>query len=306
MDNEIIEKYRLAGKITAGALEFAKSKITEGYSLLKLADEIEAYIMEQGAKPAFPANISINDAAAHFSPDSSCELTFRRGDVAKIDCGAQIDGYIGDSAITVEIGTNEKMVLIQSSKMALQEAIEVVKDEIEVGRIGEVVENKIRSMGFRPIANLSGHQVSEYNLHAGLSVPNVGERFSKRIKEGMVIAIEPFSTNGNGYIMDGENGSIYQFIKEKNVHNESARKLLNLIKKDKNFVSLPFCERWCVKLGERHEMDAEEINRALNILNRSHVIRNYPVLREEAGGLVSQWEHTVLVTEDGCEVLTSR
>jgi Methionine aminopeptidase len=83
---------------------------------LKLADEIEEHILQKGARPAFPANLSINDAAAHFSPDSSCELTFKRGDVAKIDCGAQIDGYIGDSAITVEIGTNERMFSSRAPK----------------------------------------------------------------------------------------------------------------------------------------------------------------------------------------------
>lgn len=305
MDEELIKKYRIAGRITAEALEIAKEKATEGFSLLSLAEEMEEHMRKRGAFPAFPVNISIDDAAAHFTPSSDCDLDFKRGQIAKIDCGACYMGCIGDSAITVEIGSNTQFALIESSKRALDRVIKVIKAGMKTGEVGAIIEQEISSMGFAPIENLSGHEVAEYNLHAGISIPNVAERSSPEIREEMCIAVEPFATSGRGYVMESENGNIYQFVEKKNVHNEKARELMERLASDRALSSLPFCERWCVRVGEQMGMERKDVQRALKMLERSRVIRNYPVLREVTGSPVSQWEHTLYIKDEGCEVLTS-
>ncbi len=305
MDEELIKKYRIAGRITAEALEIAKEKATEGYSLLSLAEEMEEHMRKKGGFPAFPVNISIDDAAAHFTPSSDCDLVFKRGQIVKIDCGACYMGCIGDSAITVEIGSNTQFALIESSKRALDRVIKLIKAGMKTGEVGAIIEQEISSMGFAPIENLSGHEVAEYNLHAGISIPNVAERISPEIREEMCIAVEPFATSGRGYITESENGNIYHFVEKKNVHNEKARELMERLASDRALSSLPFCERWCVRIGEQMGMERKDLQRALKMLERSRVIRNYPVLREVTGSLVSQWEHTLYIKDEGCEVLTS-
>jgi methionyl aminopeptidase len=305
VEEDIFSRYRKAGQITARALEIGKSRAREGYSLLALAEDIESYIRKEGAFPAFPVNLSVDDAAAHFTPSSDCELVLRRGQLVKIDCGACYGGCIGDSAITVEIGSNDQMALIESSRRALNRAIQAMKAGISAGEVGSVIEQEISSMGFAPVENLSGHEVAEYNLHAGISVPNIAERDSGIIREGMFLAVEPFSTPGRGYVVERENGNIYHFAGKKNVHNETARALMEDIASSRELSSLPFCERWCVRIEEKRGTDRKTTQKALKILERSGVVRNYPVLREVTGSVVSQWEHTLLIKNEGCEVMTS-
>lgn len=305
MDKDILERQRKAGKITAEALEMAKNVIRDGYSLLSLAEEMEEHMRKRGAFPAFPVNISIDDAAAHFTPASDCELTFRRGEVAKIDCGACYEGYIGDSAITIEVGNNTHFALIESARRGLERAIKEIRAGMRAGEVGGIIEREINSMGYVPIENLSGHEVAEYNLHAGISIPNIADRSAYRIEEGMFIAIEPFATSGKGYVIEKENGNIYQFLERKKIHNESATKLMEMIASDRALSSLPFCERWCVKMGEAIGIGKSDVQKALKMLVKSRVLRDYPVLREVSGALVSQWEHTLYIKDEGCEVLTS-
>ena len=304
MENNM-EDYRKAGKITAEALDIARARVSEGYSLLELAEEIESFIAKSGARPAFPVNISINDAAAHFTPSSDCDAVFKRGDVVKVDCGASIDGCMGDSAITIEVGTNAFLPLVESSKRALERVISEIRADTKTGNIGEVIEREITGFGFRPIENLSGHQIARYSLHAGISIPNVAEKISDRIRENMVVAVEPFATNGNGYVVENENGNIYQFS-DRRVHNALANKLADAIRKDAHLSKLPLCERWCVKLGVEIGMGIGEVHRAMKVLERSRVLRNYPVLREGGDGIVSQWEHTLFIKDNGCEILTKK
>ena len=306
MDKEVLDFYRMAGRITAETLGIARRRVADGYPLLELAEEMEGYMRSRGAFPAFPVNISIDDAAAHFTPASDCDIVFRRGQIAKIDCGACYSGYIGDSAITIEVGSNSSVALVNSSKRALEVAIKEAKGGISAGDLGEVIEREINALGFQPIENLSGHEVSEYDLHAGISIPNIADSGTPEIEEGMVIAVEPFATEGRGYVIERENGNIYQFVGEKNVHNDGARSLMHAIKGSRALSSLPFCERWCMSMASGLGLNDQEMKKALKMLEKSRVIWNYPVLREATGSLVSQWEHTLYIKEEGCEVLTSQ
>lgn len=295
MDKEIVGKYRKAGKIAGEAREYGISLVKENTLLLDVAEKTEKYIIEKGAKPAFPVNIGINDVAAHYTPRHDDKSFFRKGDVVKIDVGAHVDGYIGDTAGTVEVGTNRYKNMIKASKEALSVAVELIKPDVGLSVVGAGIETTIRSYNFVSVENLTGHSLKQYRLHAGKSVPNISNDVKEKIKKDDVLAVEPFATNGAGRVGGRTMGNIYRLAMDREPGTENGKKLLKHIKE--NFDVLPFAERWC-----RDKVDNAEI--VLRKLMRAMIITGYPVLREINKGIVTQAEHTVIVTENGCEVIT--
>ena len=289
--------YRKAGMISRQALDFGAGLIKEGVKLLDVADKVEAFIIDKGAKPAFPVNIAINDVAAHFTPrHDDVDLVFQRGDLVKLDVGAHVKGFIGDNAVTVEVGTNKYGDLIRASKEALEVAIDIVKPGVAINKIGAAVDATIKGYGFKPIRNLTGHGLRKYKLHNPPSVPNVDDKNKDPIKEGTFVAIEPFATTGAGEVDGKKNSNIYSFVKKKSfITSREANHLQKHI--ISNFGPLPFAERWCKNVTKKPQ-------HTLSTLSRSGVITYYPVLREIDEGMVSQAEHTVHITSDGCEILT--
>ncbi|MEM0449804.1 MAG: type II methionyl aminopeptidase [Methanomassiliicoccales archaeon] len=295
MDEHELACLRKAGAISREARELGASLIREGARLVDIAVEVEAYIIRKGARPAFPVNIGINDVAAHFTPSSDDRATFSKGDVVKVDVGAHVDGFVGDTAVTVEVGTKNWQSLIESSAKALRIAIEMIGDGVQVSKVGGTIERVIKEEGFRPVANLTGHGMRRFSLHAGLTVPNIDDGSAARIRKDMVVAVEPFATNGGGQVFNSHGGNIYRIIRERPVKNERAMDLFNLIKT--NFGTLPFCERWCTEIMH----DAPSL---LKNLVRHGLISSYPILKEIKGGMVAQTEHTVIITGQRCEVTT--
>ena len=170
----------------------------------------------------------------------------------------------------------------------------------QLGRIGSLIEGTIRNRGFKPISNLTGHSVGRYLIHAGLSIPNVAESISlAKVKTGEVYAIEPFVTlpEAVGRVDDSPQSTIYRLLKAKSVKTESAKKLLKHI--ETNFRTLPFAERWLIGVVPKEQHTA-----AFKELLSSKAIMSYPVFVEVSRKPVAQAEHTVLLTEEGCEVLT--
>ena len=286
--DEIIEKYRKAGKILSEAREEAARKVVEGESLLTVAEFTENLIREKGGEPAFPVNISRNDEAAHATPSFNDKTVFGK-DMVKLDIGVHIDGYIADTAVTVDLSGNPK--LVEAAQVALENALKFIHAGVNTSEIGGVVEDTIGSFGFKPIINLTGHGLEQYIQHAPPTIPNKRMPHSVVLEEGDIVAIEPFATDGAGKIHDAGNAEIYHLISNRPVRHPSARALLQEIEKYK---TLPFAKRW---LGER-------VDFALVQLVKAGVIQPYPVLKEIKGGLISQAEHTILVTADGCEVIT--
>ena len=302
-ESEELKRHRLlchrkAGRISGQALEFGAGLIKEKARLLDVANKVEAFILEKGAQIAFPVNIAINDIAAHFSPrHDDTDLVFQRGDLVKLDVGAHLEGYIGDTALTVEVGTTNCTDLIRSSKEALAVAIDMIKPGVEVSRIGAAVEQTILGYGLKPIRNLTGHGLRKFKLHGAPSIPNVKDRSSEIIKEGTFIAIEPFSTTGAGEVDGKKNSNIYSFVKKKTFF--TSRDAANLQKHIfEKFQPLPFAERWCYNATKAPEG-------ALGVLTRAGAITYYPILREIDEGMVAQTEHTIHVMSDGCEIMTS-
>lgn len=269
---------------------------------MDVALAVEGFIKNEGCSVAFPTNIAIGDIAAHYTPTYKDAKVFKKGDIVKVDVGAHLKGYIGDTARSVEVGTKDNQVLIKASEKALDEAIAMIKPGADLGEVGAVIESVIRSKGFRPIRNLAGHSVERYNLHGAITVPNTKDKMLGVVRRGDVLAIEPFATRGKGKVKEGEEGSIYTFIAKKRYSRQDANMLQHIILSKNDWRYLPFCQRMCI--GEVTGMGPSQVEGALKQLVRAGGIYPFKVLKEISGAPVVQTEHTVLVTNRGAEVLT--
>ncbi len=284
MEKEVLEKYEKARKISDEILPFAKDLVKEGASILEIAEKIENKIKELGAKPAFPINISINEVAAHYTPDINDPTLIKAGDLVKVDIGVQVDGYIWDRAFSISIG--EENPLIKVSEKALEEAIKAVKPGIKVFEISEIIEETVNSFGFNPVRNLSGHGLERFNQHAFPSIPNSKNTISTEIKD-QVIAIEVFVTDGVGYVKESSPTLIYKFKQNKPVRMYEARKILEMAKSEFDF--LPFTKRWIKNIPPI------KIDMAIRQLLEVDSIIDFPVLKEISGKKVAQSEETLIV-----------
>jgi methionyl aminopeptidase len=299
MNEEVYGKYKLAGQIAAKARNFGKELIKPGASLLDVATKVEGLIREEGAGLSFPVNISINEVAAHYTPTHDDSLFFRKGDIVKLDVGTHIDGYIADTALTVEVESNNFEDMIKASSDALDNAIELMKPGISFTEIGKKIETTIDSNGYKPIDNLTGHSLERYKLHSGVSVPNVSTAFSRaKPREGNVFAIEPFATNGAGHVVSGKGSNIYicnSSVRSRIVRDTRSKILFQRLRNE--YKTLPFAQRWTEKLIPNSQI-------FLRRLAHLGLIKEYPQLIEANAGIITQKEHTVIVTDQGCEVTT--
>lgn len=286
---DILTNYLTAGEILATVREEAKEKIKQGVRLLDVAEFVEQRTVELGGGPAFPCNISRNDEAAHATPRAGDEEVFGE-DMVKLDLGVHVNGYIADAAVTVDLSGNPD--LVKASEEALDAAIDTIRAGVNTAEIGAVIEDTIRGYGFKPITNLTGHGLARYLPHTPPSIPNRHVSHGVELELGEIIAVEPFATDGTGKISDGLLTEIFQVVHNKPVRMPAARKLLKEIQK---YRTLPFARRW---------LNSPKLDLSLMQLERTGLITSYPVLKEVGGGLVSQAEHTVMVTEDGCEIIT--
>ena len=297
MDIDELEKWKEAGKLAHDALHFGKKLIEEGKSMLDITEKIENYVYHNGGKLAFPTNLAINNVGAHWTPSTKTTEKFQKGDLVKLDVGVHIDGYIGDNALTVEVGTEKYGKLIDTSREALNAAVEVAGPGINVGMIGYAVQTTIENRGYKPIANLTGHGIKRYNLHSGISVPNVKENGGAVLKPGDIIAIEPFVTDGAGRVGGKRNSNIYHVRQVRNIRDQKAAEMIDEIQH--RYKGLPFAERWL------HDIQTNDATNSLTKLMRAGIVSYYPVLDELGKGMVAQSEHTVLITNSGSEVLTN-
>lgn len=295
MDDDVFDKYMKAGTIASKVRGETCQMVKDGVLLLDVAEFVESRIIELGGRLAFPANISIDSQAAHFTPHSKDKLKFKPGNLVKLDLGVHVDGHIADTATTVEVGGNELAELCRASALALDAAIEAVKPGIAVCDLGAVIERVIMSSGYKPVSNLSGHLLKRYNLHAGISVPNVYDGAPGILELGMAVAIEPFATDGGGMVVGRKSGNIYRLIREREHPDAEINESIAFIASE--FSGLPFSERAIAKKFKNSE-------KLLRRLLRYGVISTYPVLKDAKGGMVSQAEHTIIVTDTGCKITT--
>jgi methionyl aminopeptidase len=300
MDNladtpEARKAYEKAGNAAAAALKFGARQIKPGVSMREVLDSVEEYIRKKGCEPAFPAQSSINNVAAHFCPRDEDQVSYKDGDVVKLDLGAHYDGYIGDNAITISLG-KEHQELVDAALSALKAAQSVLKPGCTPHDVGTAIEEVATSRGFRPIRNLSGHGLGRYNIHSNPSMPNYGTGERKPLQEHEVIAIEPFLTTGTaGLIYNGSNPTVFVTQRERPLRSAYARETYAVIKR---YQGLPFTTRWLTR-----ELGGKAIL-GLGELKRSGMLVEYPPLLEKSGGMVAQQENTFIITKNGCKILT--
>jgi methionyl aminopeptidase len=297
-DKDALEKFERAGRILRETREEMRRFVRENMPIIEVCEKAESLIRKKGAEPAFPCNVSINEIAAHYTSPPNDSSRIPEKSIVKVDIGAHVDGYVADTAVTVSFDP-EYESLVKTAETALEKAVENIGPGVSTSKLGTIIEGTIRSYGYKPISNLTGHQVGRYLVHTGTSLPNVAHIFSSKIKLGGVYAIEPFVTlqNAAGKVEDGEEATIFRLLKPRSPSNSHAKQLLKHI--EQNFRTLPFAERWLQGIVPK-----EHHREAFRELLSSKAIMGYPVFVEASRKPVAQAEHTVLIVEKGCVVLT--
>lgn len=303
-DDEVdrVESFRKAGAIAKKVKEFIKPKIKVGAKVIDLVEAAETKIKELGGKPGFPVNISINHVAAHDTPAPGDKRVIKEGDVVKFDMGVHTgDGYPVDTAFTINFNDSPDVEnLAKAAEEAVDVAIKLIKPGMKTNHLGGKIEETVKKYGFRPIRDLSGHKIDHWNLHAGKEIPciKIPPGTGDTIEEGEVFAVEVFSSTGTGNIHQQSNAQIYSLTGEYiQLRNKKAKKVLSHIIGE--YKTLPF-SKWQIF----HEFPKQMFG--LVLITKSDGVIEHNILSEKKGrGIyVAQHEETVLVTEDGCEILT--
>ena len=277
-----IKSYEEAGKIVSKVRSDASKMIKNGLSILELVEFVESEILKSGAGIAFPCNVSINEITAHYTSPAGDTNKMVTGDLVKLDLGAEVNGYIADSAVTImvpgdnleELFDEETLELnqriIDASAAGLEAAISTVRAGVRVCDVGRAVEEAIAEYNLNPIRNLAGHSLEHWKLHAGISVPNYDNNDPTILEEGQAVA--PFRM-------------------------KNTQRMLQHI--EKNYRYLPFSGRWLTENFNEHR-----VNSGLKQLGDAMAIYPYAALKERTGAWVSQKEHTLIVESDGCNITT--
>jgi len=199
-----IDKMRRSGHIVRQVLEATKEAVAPGRSTMDLERVAERKIRDLGAKPAFKGYYdypcvlcaSINNEIVHGIPSERRVL--KAGDIVSLDCGVVLDGYYGDSAITVAVDglTPELQKLLDVTRESLALGIEAARVGNTTGDVGAAVQRLVESNGFSVVREFVGHGIGT-KLHEDPQVPNYGTPgHGPKLRDGMVIAIEPMVNMG--------------------------------------------------------------------------------------------------------------
>lgn len=293
-----LDDYVKAGKIASEVREIARKTDWVGKTLYEICESVEAEIKKRDAKCAFPVNSSLNELAAHYTAEPNDPKILTESDLIKIDLGVQVNGYIADTAVSISYDP-EYEILVNTAEDALKAAMAIVKEGTKSSDIGRTIEKAVKQYNCKPIANLSGHSLEQYTIHAGKSIPNMWSIGSFSLSSKEAYACEPFVTTskGLGFVREGKIKNIFGLVSRKRVKDGQANKLAEFIWE--NFNTLPFALRWITK-----EWEEKDARAALEELIKNKVVRAYPILVEANGERVAQAEHTFIPTADGALVTT--
>ncbi len=293
-----LQDYINAGKIASEVRENARRKNHVGSTLEEICNSIEKEIESKGGKCAFPVNVSLNEIAAHYTAEPNDTITVKDTDLLKIDLGVQINGHIADTAVTVCYDPKYDF-LVQAAESALREAMAIIRVGTKSSDVGKTIENTVKQMGGIPIANLSGHSLEQYTIHAGKSVPNIWSIGSFSFQSTEAYACEPFVTtpDGSGFVREGKIRNIFSLVTRKRTKDDEVNKLIETIWQ--KFNMLPFALRWLIP--EYNEKTAREL---LERSIKNKIVRSYPILVEANEQRVAQAEHTFIPKENGVTVTT--
>ncbi len=289
-----------AGSVAAKVRDLAPSIVKPGESCRRICEYLEDETRRLGAQPAFPCNISINEVAAHYTPGLRDDCIIPDEGLVKVDVGASVEGYIADTALTVVVGDRWSS-LAEAAREALEAVTKILKPGMRLYDIGRTIEVTVKRRGFKPVRNLSGHSIDRYRIHAGLVVPNHADRTAwlHRLTPGLTVAVEPFVTNGRGFVREASTVNIYAYTgrKPKTPLTSEEEKLLSAVVE--RFKTLPFTLRWLTDV-----MPVDKLETAARGLTVKGLLHGYPVLIEAGKGMVAQYEHTFYVSRDRVYVVT--
>ncbi|MCK5321247.1 type II methionyl aminopeptidase [Candidatus Pacearchaeota archaeon] len=293
MEKSEVESYIKAGNIAKEIKNFAKEIIKSNMKLIDIAEAIDAKIDELGGESAFPVNLSLNEIAAHYTPTKDDE-TVAEG-ILKIDIGVAVDGYIADTAFSIDLTEDGKFKeMIELNEKILSEITEIIKPGVEVREVGDVAQdileewNEDNNSRFVMIKSLSGHSLAQDTIHAGLTISNY--RNDNQNELDGAFAIEPFVTTGVGDIYEGNAGGIYVLQSDEPVRDRDAREVLKFIKEE--YITRPFCLRWLEK------ENFGKLKFVISSLVRQGILHEYPLLIEKSKAPVSQIENTFIIADE--------
>ncbi|MCD4771089.1 type II methionyl aminopeptidase [archaeon] len=288
MEKSEIDSYKKAGAIAKQIKTFTKDLIKPKMKLLDIAEAIDSKILELGGEFAFPVNLSMNEIAAHYTPASGDE-TLAEG-ILKVDVGVAIDGFIADTALSIDLTENKEFKeMIELNQKLLENISKIIKVGMEVQNVGESCQKTLEEWDkekFSIIKSLSGHSLAQNTIHAGLTISNY-KNTNKKVLDEIAFAIEPFVTTGVGDIYEGEPGGIYILKNDGQTRDRDARKVLEFVREE--YGTRPFCARWLAKEG------FDKLKFVLKILVKQGILYEYPMLIEKSRKPVSQFENTFVL-----------
>ncbi|KAI4290892.1 methionyl aminopeptidase [Pancytospora philotis] len=282
-----------------------------GASLLEAVDFVERSTRtllagERNNGIGFPCGISMNDCAAHFTLNpGNKDIILKDSDVLKVDFGTHVNGRIMDSAFTVCFDP-KYTELLRATKAATARGLEVIGIDAQLCEIGRDINEVMRSfeveldgksVPIKPVANLHGHSIEQYQIHGGLSIPQVNNGDSTRVGAGF-FAIETFASTGRGYCEERGECSHFMLSTDANsnqIYSAKNAAVLATIKKEMG--TLPFSPRHV-------DYYAKDSMTAIKLLSLRRFLDPYPPLYDTEGSFVAQFEHTVYLTEQGKTIVT--
>ena len=295
---EAREALREAGRIASAARALGAEHVRPGVLLREVCARVEEFIRGRGAELAFPVQTSLNHVAAHDCPSPSDERTYAPGDLAKLDVGVHIDGYVVDTATTVAVGGERRdLVLVEAAHAALEAAILAAGPNVPIWRLSAAIATTLRTFGVRPMRNLCGHHVGRYVVHCPPAIPNLPEDADGRLLPGSALAIEPFATAGPGRVAEEGEPEVFRLPPDKDAETSivGAAEVRHALLERRG---LPFSRR------DLQHLPRPEVEEALRRLRDRGALQVYAPLVETTGRKVAQAEHTLLITAAGVEVLT--
>ncbi|ODV70436.1 methionine aminopeptidase 2 [Hyphopichia burtonii NRRL Y-1933] len=308
------QDFRKGAEIHRRVRQKAKSSIKPGMSMIEIADLIENSIrtytgndhtLKQGI--GFPTGLSLNHVAAHFTPNTGDKTVLSYEDVMKVDIGVHVNGHIVDSAFTLTFDDKYDN-LLNAVKEATNTGVKEAGIDVRLNDIGEAVQEVMESYEVelngktypvKCIRNLNGHNIGNYVIHSGKTVPIVPNGDMTKMEEGETFAIETFGSTGNGYVVGSGECSHYALIPEAQnlkAPTDRSKSLMESIKT--NFGTLPWCRRYLERTGE------DKYLLALNQLVRAGIVEDYPPIVDIKGSYTAQFEHTILLHPHKKEVVS--
>ncbi|EXJ62453.1 methionyl aminopeptidase [Cladophialophora yegresii CBS 114405] len=321
VDDVFLQNYRKAAEVHRQTRQWVQESVKPGQTLLDIAEGIEDSVrallghagLETGdslkAGMGFPTGLCLNHQVAHYTPNpGQKDVVLQHQDVLTVDFGVHINGWIVDSAFTMAFDHTYDN-LLAAVRDATDTGVKAAGVDVRISDVSAAIQEAMESyevdirgktFPVKPVRNLSAHNIKQYRIHGGKSIPFVKNRDQTKMEEGEVFAIETFGTTGRGYVHDDV--GIYGYGLNHDapltvpLPLASARRLHKTIRE--NFSTLVFCRRYLDRLG------LERYLAGMNSLVSHGIVEAYLPLADVQGSYSAQFEHTFLLRETHKEVFS--